>query len=357
MSKKSLIAMSGGVDSSVAAFLIKQEGYDTTGMTMKLFDNDGVEISSKKSCCSLEDVEDARSVARKLGIPYFVYNFKDSFNENVIERFVESYVNGCTPNPCVDCNRYIKFEELMHRAKVLKFDYVVTGHYAIIEKNEESGRYLLKKAVDQTKDQSYFLYSLTQEQLASTLFPLGRLKKDEVRKIAEANGYLNAKKKDSQDICFVPSGNYVDFIEQYIKKTYSVGKFVLRDGTVLGTHKGIIRYTIGQRKGLGISSTEPFYVCDILPEENVIVLGKEEDLYSDTLIATHINLIDCDEIKEARKLKVKIRYRQKEQNAIVKQIGKDKIQVKFDVPQKAITKGQSVVFYDEDYVVGGGIIS
>lgn len=245
----------------------------------------------------------------------------------------------------------------MHRAKVLKFDYVVTGHYAIIEKNEESGRYLLKKAVDQTKDQSYFLYSLTQEQLASTLFPLGRLKKDEVRKIAEANGYLNAKKKDSQDICFVPSGNYVDFIEQYIKKTYSVGKFVLRDGTVLGTHKGIIRYTIGQRKGLGISSTEPFYVCDILPEENVIVLGKEEDLYSDTLIATHINLIDCDEIKEARKLKVKIRYRQKEQNAIVKQIGKDKIQVKFDVPQKAITKGQSVVFYDEDYVVGGGIIS
>lgn len=357
MNKKILIAMSGGVDSSVAAFIIKQEGHDTTGMTMKLFDNDGVSICHEKSCCSLEDIEDARSVARRLGIPYYVYNFKDRFKENVIDRFVGAYTSGSTPNPCIDCNRYIKFEELMRRAMVLNFDYVVTGHYAVIEKDEQSGRYFLKKAVDETKDQSYFLYSLTQEQLSKTLFPLGKLRKSEVRIIAEENGFINANKQDSQDICFVPDGDYAGFIEKYTKQTYAEGKFVRRDGTVLGTHKGIIRYTIGQRKGLGISSPEPLYICDILPEENIIVLGTEEELYENILIAEQINLIDCDRIDVPRRVKAKIRYRQKEQNATITQIGEDRIQVEFDQPQKAITKGQSVVFYDNDYVVGGGIIS
>lgn len=357
MNNKAVIAMSGGVDSSVAAYLIKQQGYDTIGITLKLFSNDDIGVEREKTCCSLDDIEDARSVANKLGIPYYVFNFTDRFKENVIDRFVNAYISGSTPNPCIDCNRYIKFENLMLRAKQLGFDHVVTGHYAVIEYNSDNSRYLLKKAMDETKDQSYVLYSLTQEQLSRTLFPLGCLHKSEVRKIAEENGFLNAHKHDSQDICFVRDGNYAGFIEQYSGRNFEPGKFVSKKGEVLGTHKGIIRYTVGQRKGLGISSSEPLYVSEILPEENRVVLGTDEELFSKTLDAAKINLITCDSIPFPVKLKAKIRYRHKEQIATVEQTDDDRLHIEFETPQRAITKGQSVVLYDGDYVVGGGIIS
>ena len=260
MTKKALIAMSGGVDSSVAAYLIKEQGFESTGITLKLFDNEDIGEKKEKTCCSLDDIDDARSVCYKLGIPYYVYNFKDSFKENVISRFINAYENGTTPNPCIDCNRYIKFEKLMRRAEELDFDYVVTGHYAVIEYNAETGRYLLKKSADSSKDQSYVLYSLTQEQLAKTLFPLGNMTKEQTREIAEKLGLINAHKHDSQDICFVPDGDYAKFIEQYTGRTYPHGNFVDESGKVLGEHKGIIRYTVGQRKGLGLALPHPMYV-------------------------------------------------------------------------------------------------
>lgn len=352
-----MIAMSGGVDSSVAALLTKQQGYDTTGITLKLFNNEDIGTKRQKTCCSLDDVQDARSVANRLGIPYYVYNFTDRFKNNVIDRFVNAYMSGSTPNPCIDCNRYIKFEQLLLRAMQLEFDFVVTGHYAIIENDVANGRYRLKKAVDETKDQTYFLYTMTQNQLAMTQFPLGNLRKSEVRQIAESNGFINAKKHDSQDICFVRDGDYAGFIEQYTGKSFAPGSFVNKNGNVLGTHNGIIRYTIGQRKGLGISASEPMYVCDILPEYNQVVLGNYNDLYRKTLIATQINLISCDRIDSPLKVKAKIRYSQKEQSAMVEQLDEDTLRIEFDTPQRAITKGQSVVLYDGDYVIGGGIIA
>lgn len=356
MNKKAVVAMSGGVDSSVAAFLTKQQGYDCIGATMKLFHNDDVCVSREKSCCSLEDVEDARSVAHSLEIPYYVFNFTDRFREDVIDRFVSAYETGATPNPCIDCNRYLKFEKLFLRAKELNYDYVVTGHYARIEFDEASGRYLLKKAVDETKDQSYVLYSMTQEQLAHTLFPLGGLCKTEVREIAENNGFINAKKHDSQDICFVQSGTYADFIEQYTGKTYPSGNFVDKNGRIFGEHKGIIHYTVGQRKGLGIAYEKPLYVKEINVSDNTVILGENSDLYSKTLTANNINLISMSKIEKPVRVKAKIRYRQTEQPATVIQTGEDSILVEFDEPQRAVTKGQAVVLYDGDIVLGGGTI-
>ena len=297
MNNKAVIAMSGGVDSSVAAFLTKSQGYDCIGATMKLFHNEDACIPREKSCCSLEDVEDARNVAHSLGIPYYVFNFTDRFREDVIERFVNAYETGATPNPCIDCNRYLKFEKLFLRAQELNYDYVVTGHYARIEFDETSGRYILKKAVDETKDQSYVLYSMTQEQLTHTLFPLGHLRKTEVRKIAEDSGFVNAKKHDSQDICFVQSGTYGDFIRQYTGKDYPPGEFILKNGTVLGKHKGIINYTVGQRKGLGIAYEEPLYVTGINAADNTVILGTGSDLYSKTLTVNNINLISVTALK------------------------------------------------------------
>ena len=240
---KALIAMSGGVDSSVAAYLTMKSGYDCTGVTLKLYDSEDTDELREKTCCSLDDVEDARSVCRRLGIPYFVRNFKESFRENVIERFISAYENGATPNPCIDCNRYIKFEKLMLHARELGMDKLVTGHYARVEYDEERGRYILKKAIDLSKDQSYVLYSLTQEQLSMLYLPLGELTKTETRAIAEQNGFVNAAKRDSQDICFVPDGKYAEFIERRTGKSYPSGDFVDEEGNVLGEHKGIIRYT------------------------------------------------------------------------------------------------------------------
>lgn len=354
--KKAIIAMSGGVDSSVAAYLMKSQGYDCMGVTMKLFHNEDIGIPREHSCCSLDDVEDARSVAYVLGIPYHVFNFSTRFEETVIGRFIAAYENGMTPNPCIDCNRYLKFDKLYHRAKELDYDYVVTGHYARIEKDALSGRYLLKKAVDASKDQSYVLYMLTQDQLAHTLFPLGGMTKPEVRSIAEENEFVNARKHDSQDICFVRNGSYADFIEEHTGKKYPDGDFIDADGNILGRHRGIIRYTIGQRKGLGLSFPEPTYVCAVDPICNTVTLGKQSDLFSQSLTATDINLISVSSIDEPLRLKAKVRYRQSEQWATVLQTDEDTLQIKFDEPQRAVTKGQAVVLYDGDTVVGGGTI-
>ena len=353
--KKALIAMSGGVDSSVAAYLTKQLGYDCTGITLKLFDNDDI-AAKEKACCSLDDIEDARSVCRNLDIPYYVYNFKDSFRENVISRFIHAYETGATPNPCIDCNRYIKFEKLMRRAEELDFDKVITGHYAKVEYDENSGRYLLKKAADKTKDQSYVLYSLTQKQLSRIFLPLGEMTKDEVRALADQLGLINAHKHDSQDICFVPDGDYARFIEQYTGKTYPHGDFVDEDGKVLGEHKGIIRYTIGQRKGLGLALPHPMYVREKDLEANRVILCDNAGLFSQELTATDINLIAVARITAPLRVRARVRYNQSEQPATVTQIDKNTIRVVFDEPQRAICKGQAVVLYDGDVVVGGGTI-
>jgi tRNA-specific 2-thiouridylase len=353
---KALVAMSGGVDSSVAAYLTKQMGYDCTGITLKLFDNDDIGEKREKTCCSLDDIDDARNVCYKIGIPYYVYNFKDSFKENVIGRFISAYENGTTPNPCIDCNRYIKFEKLMRRAEELEFDKVVTGHYSIIEQDKESGRYLLKKSVDLSKDQSYVLYSLTQKQLSKTLLPLGSMTKTHVREIAEELNLINAHKHDSQDICFVPDGDYAKFIEQYTGKTYPCGDFVDEDGKVLGTHKGIIRYTVGQRKGLGLALPHPMYVKEKNLADNKVILCENERLFSKELYATDLNLITCDKIDKPMKIKARVRYNQAEQEAVVEQLDDNTLHIVFDKPQRAISKGQAVVMYDGEYVVGGGTI-
>ena len=355
--KKAMIAMSGGVDSSVAAYLMKEAGYECIGATMKLFQNEDVGIPREHSCCSLSDVEDARSVAYALGMKYYVFNFSDRFEEEVIDKFVRIYENGGTPNPCIDCNRYLKFEKLMDRANELSYDYVVTGHYARIDYDENTGRYLLKKAVDDTKDQSYVLYSMTQEQLARTLFPLGEMRKSAAREIAEEQGFINARKHDSQDICFVQNGSYGEFIEQHTGKNYPAGDFVNTKGEVLGKHKGIIHYTIGQRKGLGLSFSEPMYVVAINPKDNTVTLGTNEELFTKDLLANDINLISVDKIEKPMRVKAKVRYRQQEQWATATQIDQDTLKVEFDEPQRAITAGQAVVLYDGDVVVGGGTIA
>ncbi|MBQ8401397.1 MAG: tRNA 2-thiouridine(34) synthase MnmA [Clostridia bacterium] len=356
MNSKAIIAMSGGVDSSVAACLMKQRGFDCIGVTMKLFANEDIGIAGEHSCCSLDDVEDARSVARMLEIPYYVFNFADRFREDVIARFISAYENGRTPNPCIDCNRYLKFDKLYHRAGELGRDFVVTGHYARIERDAETGRYLLKKAVDPAKDQSYVLYALTQEQLAHTLFPLGGMTKPEVRKIAEKQGFINARKHDSQDICFVQNGCYADFIEEHTGRSYPAGNFVDQSGNILGRHRGIIRYTIGQRKGLGLALPEPMYVCAVNPSDNTVVLGKESELYTRELTAKDINLISLPYIEKPIRVKAKVWYRQPEMRATVTQTDADTIRVAFDEPQRAVTAGQAVVLYDGDTVVGGGTI-
>lgn len=355
--KKALIAMSGGVDSSVAALLVKQAGYDCMGVTLRLYDNEDAGISKEKTCCSLDDVNDARSVAGRLDMPFYVFNFTEHFHKEVMNRFVAAYERGETPNPCIDCNRYVKFGKLMHRAKEIGCDYVATGHYAQVEFDGKSGRWLLKKGLDETKDQSYVLYSLTQEELAHLLLPLGGLTKEQARRIAEENGFVNAKKRDSQDICFVPDGDYAAFIERYTDKKFAPGEFVGTNGEHYGTHKGIIHYTVGQRKGLGLSFPQPMYVCRLDTEKNEVVLGKHEELFSKEVTVRDINLISAEKIDEPMRVKAKVRYRHTEQSATVIQTGEDELKVIFDKPQRAITKGQALVMYDGDTVVGGGVIT
>ena len=347
---KSLIAMSGGVDSSVAALLTQGE---RVGCTMRLFDAEESEDKRPNTCCSLEDVEDARSVCRRMGIPYHVFNFKDDFEEKIIGKFIDSYRRGLTPNPCIDCNRYMKFDKLFDRAAQLGCDCVVTGHYARIEKHD--GKYVLKKALDPSKDQSYVLYSLTQEQLAHVRFPLGGLTKNEVRRIAAENGFVNADKPDSQDICFVPDGDYAAFIERYTGEV-TAGDFLTVDGKALGRHKGVTHYTIGQRKHLGISVGEPIYVVAIRPEDNTVILGDESHLFKTVATVTDFNWISGEAPSEPIRCQAKTRYRQTEQPATAAVNPDGTVTLTFDQPIRAITPGQAAVLYDGDVVLGGGVI-
>ena len=354
--EKAIIAMSGGVDSSVAALLTLQTGDDCIGATMQLFHNEDIGISKEKTCCSLNDVEDARSVCYRMGIPHYVMNFTDQFRTDVMDRFARSYLQGETPNPCIECNRYLKFDRLIHRMHELQRDYIVTGHYARIRYDEKTGRYRMYKAVDESKDQSYVLYMLTQEQLAHVRLPLGNLTKTEVRSIAEANGFVNAKKHDSQDICFVPDGDYASFIERHTGRKDIPGRFVDTAGNDIGPNKGITHYTIGQRRGLGIPAASRLYVLSIHPDTREVVLGSNEELFSRTVTAGQVNLIACDRIDSPIRVTAKIRYRHKEQPAAAWQDSEGLLHVEFDEPQRAVTRGQSVVLYDGEEVVGGGVI-
>lgn len=354
-SKRALIGMSGGVDSSVAAFQMLRSGYACIGATMRLYrgEADGPE----STCCSLEDVEDARSVAYRLGMPFYVFNFTQDFEEHVMATFVRSYEQGLTPNPCIECNRHLKFDRFLRRARELGCSYVVTGHYAQIRQDASTGRYLLCKAADKAKDQTYFLYSLTQEQLAHTQFPLGGLTKEQVRAIAEALGFINARKKDSQDICFVPDGDYLAFMERYTGKEYPSGDFLDLKGNTVGRHKGAVGYTLGQRKGLGLAMGAPVYVCGKNMENNTVTVGPNEALFHRALRAADWNWFPFPALTAPMRVTAKARSRQAEQGATVYPEENGFARVEFDEPQRAITPGQAVVLYDGDTVVGGGTIT
>lgn len=357
MERRALIGMSGGVDSSVAAALMREAGYECVGVMMKLFQNELLDLPKGHTCCSLEDEEDARSVAYRLGMKFYVFNFTDDFSRQVIDRFVQGYERGATPNPCIDCNRYMKFARLYHRARELDCDLIVTGHYAQVAYDETRGRWLLKKAKNRDKDQSYVLYFMNQDQLAHTRFPLGEyVSKEEVRVLAERYGFVNARKHDSQDICFVPDGDYGTFIERYTGKTYPRGAFVDTEGRVLGEHRGMIRYTIGQRKGLGLALPAPMYVCRKDCKENKVILSAESGLYSRELMAENFNWIACQYPTEPLRVTAKTRYHAREAAATATALPGGRMKLVFDEPQRAITVGQAVVLYEDDVVVGGGTI-
>lgn len=338
--QRALIAMSGGVDSSVAAHLMIQQGFDCIGGTMQLLPDS-------------MDTQDAEAVAQRLGIPFHVFDFREHFRSDVMDHFVCAYEQGLTPNPCVECNRHLKFGSLLQQALSQNCEYLVTGHYARIRKAD---RYLLYKAMDTAKDQTYFLYSLTQEQLAHTMFPLGELTKAEVRQIAEEQNFLNAKKRDSQDICFIPDGDYVAFLQRYTGKEYPAGDFLDLKGQVVGQHRGSIAYTLGQRKGLGLAMGEPVYVCGKNMEKNTVTIGPNEALFTTSLLASDWNWIAIPELTEPMRVMAKARSRMTEQPATVYPDGNGVARVVFDQPQRAITPGQAVVLYDGDLVIGGGTI-
>lgn len=345
---KALIGMSGGVDSSVAAFLTLQEGFSCIGGTMRLHN---------RSCGGSDDVSDARAVAQKLGIDHQVFDFQDSFKHCVMDPFVTCYETGLTPNPCIQCNRQLKFGVMLDKALALGCAYVVSGHYARIRYDVSSGRYLLYKAADTSKDQTYFLACLSQHQLAHIRFPLGSLTKEAVRKIAEEQGFLNARKKDSQDICFVPNGDYVSFMQQHTGKSYPTGQYLDLQGNVVGTHRGAVCYTIGQRKGLGIALGAPAYVCSKDMEKNTVTLGPNEALFANALRAKDMVWFPFPTLCEPIRVTAKTRHSQLEQAATVYPEENGTVRVVFDNPQRAITPGQAVVLYQGDLVVGGGTIT
>lgn len=353
-----VIGMSGGVDSSVAAYMLKKQGYNVIGVTMQIWqDKNPDTVEREGGCCSLSAVYDARMVANKLDIPFYVMNFKDIFKKTVIDYFIDEYGKGRTPNPCIACNRYVKFEELLRRAMSLDAYYVSTGHYAKIIYDKEIGRYLLKKSDAIEKDQTYALYNLTQDQLAHILMPLGEFNnKDEVREIARELDLVVAEKPDSQEICFVEDNDYSKFVKENANYKIFPGNFVDMKGNILGKHSGITNYTIGQRKGLGLALGKPAYVVDINANENTVIIGEPGDVFGTELIADDVNFISIEKLEKPMNVKAKVRYSAVETDATIIPEKENTIKVVFKDPVRAITPGQAVVFYDDDIVVGGGTI-
>lgn len=353
---KVVVGMSGGVDSSVAAYLLKEQGYEVIGVTMQIWQDEEQAVQEENGgCCGLSAVDDARRVAAALQIPYYVMNFKNEFKEQVIDYFVAEYLHGRTPNPCIACNRYVKWESLLRRSLAIGADYIATGHYAQIEKLP-NGRYALKRSKTLRKDQTYALYNLTQEQLRRTLMPVGAYAKEEIRALAERLALPVAHKPDSQDICFVPDGDYASYIEETTDIQIPEGNFVTSDGIVLGKHKGITHYTVGQRKGLGLALGYPSYVLEIRPDTNEVVIGTNEESFSDSLKADRLNFMSIEDLTEPKRVFTKIRYNHKGVWAVIEKTGKDEVTCTFEEPQRAVTPGQAVVFYDGEYVLGGGTI-
>lgn len=355
--KSVLMAMSGGVDSSVAALTLLKMGYTVEGATMRLYRWDASYRPKTRTCCTDRDLSDASEVAAALDIPYSIIDLEADFRRDVIDKFVRVYENGGTPNPCIDCNRYLKFDKLLEYAKSHSHDYIATGHYARIAYDAATGRYLLKRSADPSKDQTYVLYNLTQDDLSHTLFPLGDMTKEETRAIAREHELVNSEKADSQDICFIPDGDYAGFIERYKEKKYPEGSYLDTDGNIIGTHAGAIRYTIGQRKGLNVAFGTPMYVVDKDMRQNTVTLTpNESDIFRTTLTACDLNWIPFDKPNLPLRVTAKHRYRAKEAACTIYPDTADTVKVIFDEPQRAMTPGQAIVFYDSDLVVGGGTI-
>ena len=353
---KVVIGMSGGVDSSVAAYLLKEAGYDVIGVTMQIWqEKDTCSLEEEGGCCGLSAVEDARRVASVLDIPYYVMNFRKEFEENVIDYFAKEYLQGRTPNPCIACNRYVKWESLLTRSLSIGADYIATGHYARVVKLP-NGRYALKKSATAAKDQTYALYNLNQHQLSRTLMPVGEYTKDEIREIAEKINLPVAHKPDSQEICFVPDNDYAKFIKEYTNQELPEGNFVTVDGEVIGRHKGITHYTVGQRKGLNLALGYPVFVVEIRPETNEVVVGTGNEVFSDRLYANHLNFMAIEDLDGEMQVDAKIRYSHKGSRCTIRKVDESTVECIFEEPQRAITPGQAVVFYDGDLVIGGGTI-
>jgi tRNA-specific 2-thiouridylase len=358
MAKRVVVGMSGGVDSSVTAALLVEQGYDVIGITLNVWPKSlGMDEPARANgCCGLDSVEDARRVSNMLGIPYYNLNFREIFEDRVVKDFIREYLRGRTPNPCVRCNQFIKFDALLAKAMALGADYVATGHYARIERGG-SGRWMLRKAVDSRKDQSYVLYVMTQARLERTLFPLGGMTKEQTRALATELRLVTAEKRDSQEICFVPYKRYGEYMEKHAPEVVREGPILDVSGRMLGMHKGIAFHTIGQRRGLGVAATSPLYVVDLIPETNTVVVGSQEDLLRRECVAEEVNWIARDDLTEPLRVEAKVRYRAEPASAVVTPGDAGRVDIVFDDPQRAITPGQSIVFYDGEWVVGGGTIA